>query len=356
MSQFQVSYSEKEKAIEKNLQQAKKQIFGSTQIGIETIESLRSQSEKLDATEQKLEDTDHLIAQSVRSLRGMTWSGTFYNAWSDAASMLAGPVTRNTQLETESSSKSSSSSMKRDLSTHRKESNQPLYFTSKDISEPQSAFDQDLNEISHALETLRAVGITLNEQLEQQNEQLDRIEASADRVNDKTLSVTLRTTKVSERTSHDPGKLIGSFQFVAPENGMLLLGADGECAVLTNSADTATIFDVYLRYDTIVGLCNKRTGKYLGKTMWGGISVAGMYFGSMEEWYFDFSSEQSALLCLSKNWGAGGWLRTPGAEQLREDDQGVIRHILDSTTTSVRDRKKCIVFRALFISGPPTNK
>lgn len=359
MSQFAVqSTSQKQKSSEQHLLEAKRNIYSSTQLGVETLESLRTQSEKLDGVEQKLEDTDHLIAQSVRALRGMTWSGTFYNAFSDAASVFSAPATRNDQLARENktypptapSSSSSKASLPRTI-------DEPLFAPSmlqQQSIAPQSKIDQDLEEISHALEHLRAVGVTLSDQLGQQNDQLDRVESAVNRVNDKTLSVTLRTSKLTDRTSRDPGKLIGSYQFVAMDHNMLLLGVDGECVVLTNSADTSTVFDVYLRYDTMVGLCSKRTGKYMGATMWGGISVGGLYFGSMEEWYFDFDAEHSGLLCLSKNWGAGGWLMAPRADQLHEDDKGVVKHSLDSTTTSVRDRRQCLAFKAIFCGPPPT--
>lgn len=360
MSQFYdgTQVSQKTKATEQHLLEAKRHIYGSTQLGIETLESLRTQSEKLDATEKHLEDTDYLIAQSVRTLRGMTWSGTFYNACSDVSSMFSAPATRSDQLSKEYESNASSTTSEKRPSLVELSNSMPLYSkqtqkTSDTLAK--SKLDQDLDEISHALESLQAIGVNLNEQLGHQNEQLDRIESSADRLNDKTLAVTLRTTKVSNRTSHDPGTCIGAYQFIATDNNMLLLGVDGECVVLTNSADTATVFDVYLRYETVVGLCNKRTGKFIGKTMWGGISAAGMYFGSMEEWYFDFQAEQSGLLCLSKNWGAGGWLKEPTAEHLREDQAGIVRHIVDNTTISVRDRSHCVLFRAISC-GPPPNK
>lgn len=357
MSQFHENsrFQQKERESEQNLLEAKKLVYSSTKIGVETIESLRVQSEKLDETEQKLEDTDYLIAQSVRTLRGMTWSGAFYNVASDAASLFSGPSARS------NSTSIKENSANHDISTFKTSSNtasskgassQSLFPTVPQETN-NSKLDKDLDEISHALESLRAVGFNLNEQLGQQNEQLDRIETATDKLNDNTLAVTLRTSKVSNRTSHDSGKCIGSFQFISTENDMLLLGADGEYLVLTNSADTSTVFDVYLRYDTIVGLCNKRTGKFAGKTMWGGISIGGLYFGSMEEWYFDFSAEQSGLLCLSKNWGAGGWLKSPCAENLREDDLGVKRHILDTTSASVRDRHQCLNFRAISCGPPP---
>lgn len=356
MSAFQenVSLKDREKELERRLEETKRLAYGSAKLGTETMEALRTQSEKLDATEQTLEDTDYLITQSVRSLRGMTWSGSLYNAWSDAASLFTGPTPR-------SSSDPVSKETTQQTPSHASQSatasrgQPPLFTGTTQQQQPKTKFDQDMDEISHALESLRAIGINLNEQLGDQLEQIDRIESATDRLNENTLAVTLRTTKVSNRTSHDNGKCIGSYQFVSMENGMLLLGADGEYLVLTNSADSSTVFDVYLRYDTIVGLCNKRTGKYVGKTMWGGISVGGLYFGSMEEWYFDFAGGESGLLCLSKNWGAGGWLKEPTAENLREDDRGIKRHILDTTSTSVRDRKQCLQFRAI-ACAPPQEK
>lgn len=360
-SQKSAQLERKEQTSESGLLEAKRYAYSSMKIGQETAESLRLQSEKLDATEQNIEDSDYLISQSVRYLRGMTWSGTLYNVCSDAAGLFTGPTPRSAHLKDgKSISEATTSSSGTAPLVAPYESKQQRQLYSPSTQPQQTKLDEDLLEISRALDSLKSIGINLNEHLDQQNQQLDRIDSATERLNDKTLAVTMKTTRTVNRTAHDPGKFIGSYQFISNEDGVWLLAADGECLVLTNSADTSTVFDVFLRYDTIVALRNKRTGKFVGRTMWGGVAVAGNYFGSMEEWYYDFESKQehSGLLCLSKNWGAGGWLKrsdssVPTASSTGE--RGSLRMVLDSTTSSVQDKAHCVSFRAIQCS-PANNQ
>jgi hypothetical protein len=183
------------------------------------------------------------------------------------------------------------------------------------------------------LQTLKSIGVNLGEQLDAQNQQLDRIEKSTDKVNDRTLAVTLRTTRLTQRTSSDKGQYIGTFQFISTNPTLLgMLAVQGETLFLSTTADVSTLFDCFLRYGTIVGMRSKYSARYVGCTIWGTVAVSGGYFGSQEECYFDFMAEESGLLCLARNWGAGGWLKASP---------------LTATTKSVQDKEDIIRFRSI---------
>lgn len=353
----------KEKSISLQLDQAKRNVYASNELGEHTLAALAQQSETLDTVEQKLEDTDFIISQSVRHLRGMTWSGAFYNTCSDVTSFFSAPTSRKAILEKQQEEDLSQRSRLGDSTAYDRpyESKIGLFgaatssnpsSSSSSAQQVQDSTDRDLEEIAQALSRLKDIGLHMGDKLSEQNEQLDRIENSTDRLNDNTLSATLRTSKVTQRTSHDPGKLFGVYQFMELET-MMLLAADGERLVLTNNADTSTLFEIYLRYNTIVGLKNKRTGKFIGRTMWGSVCVSGTYFGSMEEWFCDFNSETTGLLCLSKNWGSGGWLKLPEHLPSSAESVGEVLVPIEATTLSIHDKQQCLQFRLISCSPPP---
>lgn len=347
-------------SISLQLDQAKRNVYASNEIGEQTLVALAQQSETLDSVEQKIEDTDFLVSQSVRHLRGMTWSGTLYNTCADVTSFFSAPVSRKAILEKQHEESISQSRQEGNLSSSARlyESKVGLFGTARNSNPSSSSTaqvkdstDRDLEEIAQALSRLKSIGLHLGDKLSQQNEQLDRIENSTDRLNENTLSATLRTSKVSQRTSQDPGKLFGVYQFIELQTTMLL-AADGDRLVLTNDADTSTLFEIYLRYNIIVGLKNKRTGKFLGRTMWGSVCVSGLYFGSMEEWYCDFNNETTGLLCLSKNWGSGGWLQVPSRMPSPSDMINEVSVPIETTTLSIHDKQNCLQFRLLCCTPP----
>ena len=51
----------------------------SVQVGGATLEALQDQQETLDRSEDRLDMTAHVLAQSKRVLRGMTWIGSLQN-------------------------------------------------------------------------------------------------------------------------------------------------------------------------------------------------------------------------------------------------------------------------------------
>jgi hypothetical protein len=346
---------ESQKRILQHLTEAKKLSHASINVGSATVEELNIQKETLQSVEDLLEKNDDVIDQSLRKIRGMTWSGTFYNLYSDVVTTLAPPnllggeasVNNGKELEKPRISDTDAAIYQEQASTTA---------NSKDDTE-KGEEDQMLDELSHASHVLKQIGITMGQQLDEQNKQLQSVERKTEEVHDKTTAVSIKASQLTQRHSGASARkerYVGTYQFMNVKN-FLLLAVVGENLGLTNSADLCTLFRVYLRQETIVGLQNEETGKYVGVTLFGKLSVSGNYFGSQEECYMDLDSGDTGLLFISKNWGAGGWLTDPTAaasgkhSSIDIDDVSVTGNWIPLTeaTNNAGDRTNRMIFKAI---------
>ncbi len=345
----QQSYSnpveELQSRINKHLDEARKNSYNALTVGDSTIQALQEQSESLQNTENLLEENEELIKQSLRVLRGMTWTGSIYNIYSDIAGALS--TTASKQPDT-----TESTGHQRETTNELKHIPAPLY-RSQQITINTEKFscanpeDAALDELAKAVDTLKNMGIVIGQQLQQQNSQIDRIDSASDIIHDKTLEVSIKATKLGKQSKTDAGVYAGTFQFLAT-NHLFMLAANGESLVLTTSADPSTLFRCYIRQNTIVGLQNEVTGKFIGCTIWGTVAVSGEYFGSHEECYIDLDGNESGLMFAARNWGSGGWLKMnteipPEAYQPGLEFQIVV----SSTTSNMTDRTDIVNFRAI---------
>lgn len=337
MSDFSVKKAESDKRIAEYLTQAKQNSHSSIQYANATIEELENQNETLNSVEKHLDDQEEIIDQSLRKIRGMTWSGAFYNAYSDVVSSI-------------SSVASPISTGSNNGQSEKRSDPIPTPYEQKLFEKPppveMSEEDKLLDDISNAAAVLKQMGLSMGQQLVDQNEHLEKIEKKTDLVNDKTLAVSIKASQLTQKESKKD-RYHGTFQFMNVSNSFLLC-ANGDNLELTNSADPSTLFQVILRQDTIVGLRNERTGKYVGITMWGSIAVSGNYFGSQEECFMELTGNDTGILFIAKNWGAGGWLKATNAPSTGESNPSTEVHIiLNETTKSADDRTGRMILRAI---------
>jgi uncharacterized protein Yka (UPF0111/DUF47 family) len=320
-----------QKRIAAHLDGARRAVHGSISHATATVEALDNQKETLDSIEDHLESHEAAIDKSLRTIRGMTWAGAFYNAYSDVVSTIVPVSESEKEKETLQDTKTPSDSV---YEQYIPEKNPPI---TSETSEEEKA----LAEISAAATSLKRLTLTMGKQLNEQNTQLDNIEKKSDKVHDKTLAATLKASQLTQKQSKKDIH-VGTYQFMHISNSLLLSTRDDNLE-LTNSADLSTLFRVILRQETIVGLQSELTGKFIGITMFGSIAVSGNYFGSQEELFLDINGNDTGILFLSKNWGAGGWLKLPSVAPENVNHPA----ILTETTKSAGDKENRILLKAI---------
>ena len=344
MTEFAEKKAASEKRIQQYLLSAQRDAHQSIGYGNATIEELDRQNETFRSIEQNLDSQEEIVNQSLRKLRGMTWSGTFYNVFSDVASTISSTISSPAVEQPAKSSSVLNESQISTESTQNLSEKRENTNTNTNSTTIQSEEDKMLEDIANAASVLKQLGLTMGKQLEDQNQQLENIEQRTDQVHDKTLAVSIRASQLTQKHSKKD-RYIGCFQFMNTSNSSLLC-VDGDNLALTDSADPSTIFRVILRQDTIVGLQSEKTGKFVGITMWGSIAVSGNYFGSQEECFLELTGNQTGILFIAKNWGAGGWLKAPVSSD-SSVPASTSPVLLQETTKSADDRENRMIIKAM---------
>jgi hypothetical protein len=297
-------------------------------IGRTTLTELHIQEEKLQTAEDTIESSDYTMERSLKTLRGMTWSGMFYNAFSFSSPE---PVARRVPGESASSAKVATSS-DRTSSRAITENNSAdlIQSSSKSLSHD----DEQLLQISKAVDEIYRISVATGETLESHKSTVDRINTKTEIVSDKVLEATLKSARITSRRASS--KFLGRYQFIDLESSHFLCIRDDDCLHLTNRGDRSTMFDLFIKEDNVIGIQSVKTILFLGSTALGLLRVSGEYFGRYEECYVAVDGKPSGILLLSKNWGAGGWLKRPRSKDNEE--------LINEATSSIHDRENMILF------------
>jgi hypothetical protein len=367
MSERKTKVSEED--IQKHILEAKRTVFSAIEHGKITLETLDQQDEMIQNVEDTLEANDFVIQRSFRALRGMTWSGYIANKCSDVRNSFV----LDTTIMLPSST--TSGNLKSERITPSNSSSNDCSTVLNGCQTTHIAGDDDLNEISSAVDVLHRMGVTLGEQLDSQKTTLDRIEDKTNIVTDHTLAVTLRTSQLLRKTHKPIQSFVGTFQFIdAVSNRFLSISlTDGASIAFTLAPDLSSYFHVFVKQDHLFGLLNEKTQRYLGCTVWGTVAASGEYFGGQEECYVDLGAfapaaqsaaktnskegitarEESAvltgLLFAARHWGAGGWLRLPTSfsSSMVERNRCLDEWVTTETTTSITDRMGAMQFKVV---------
>jgi hypothetical protein len=344
-----------EEDIQKHILEAKRTVFSAIEHGKVTLETLDQQDEMIQNVEDTLEANDYVIQRSFRALRGMTWSGYIANKCSDVRSSFV------SDTNTFSNSIASVSSKNERIQASKLSASDGSVLNGRQtIGIPG---DDDLNEISSAVDVLHRMGVTLGEQLDSQKVVLDRIEDKTNIVTDHTLAVTLRTSQLLRKTHRPIQSFVGTFQFIDVESNrfMSVSLSDGTSIAFTTVPDLSSYFHVFVKQDHLFGLLNEKTQRYMGCTVWGSVAVSGEYFGGQEECYVDLgvfaptvqattknnskttvtreeSTVLTGLLFTARHWGAGGWLKLPTSIVSNDQKDHLEEWVTTETTASITDR------------------
>jgi hypothetical protein len=342
-----MSTLDREKRIKEELLLAKRTAVSAQGYGKDMLESLAQQEEVLSSVQETMEANEHVLNKSMTLLRGMTWSGYLFNKCVDAKTTIAGtplppPVSLGQGQGRTGMPPGPSGS---DAGQHRAN----LGMLTGASASQGTLGDEEMREISSAVDTLHRMSVEIGSQLEQQKAVVDAVDAKAESVTDKTLAVTLRASQLSDRSRQRKPQYCGMYQFVDVDSGHFLSAFEGYL-VLLPAINRSTYFNCFVRESNIYALQNEKTQKYVGCSITGGVLAASAYFGTQEEVYVDLSGGSSGLLFLARHWGAGGWLKGPGAAKNTATNSIDAQPFLTQTTSALLDRADMLRLRPVRIA------
>jgi hypothetical protein len=275
-----------------------------------------------------VESTEYLLQQSMRSLRGMTWGGFFYNLVSDEGKLKPASTTVDTRHDCGTSESSHSPSVKADASVHMYSNGDgagvnenvfsPGYKQSSTASKKEKQ-DQHVEQLSKSLSNLHNVSVSIGESLAEHDEIANSLTDKTNETNDYALTVTLRAAQLTQRTTGSQAVLVGEYKFKTMHNNYL--SVFDESITLTPQFNWSTVFRVYSKENHLYALQNVKTRRFLGLNFFGGVVATSTGFGKNQEMFIDLTGK-TGIMFLASNWGNGGWLKP--------DKNGLLRAVSKS--------------------------
>lgn len=315
-----------QKNIDSLLEQNQRTLQTSLKMGLGIMDQLAKQEEALVAAEDTVEATGYVLDQSVTYLRGMTWTGMFYNALSMKSTKVPEIKIKNSHM----SEKNNPIAKNYALSN----SDFPRTLSNTTTQTETSNEDEQIIIMSRYLDEIEKTAIAIGTSLESQNESIDRINFKTDNMVTKTLEASLKASRITSNSASPD--FVGRFQFLAGDK--FLCVKEDDCLYLTTHVNRSTLFDAYIKEDNLLGLKSTKTLKFLGITLFGAVKVHSEQYGRSEELFVSLSGKATGLFFLSKNWGAGGWLK-----DVNSDDPD---SALNKLTSSIHDKEGMILFTA----------
>lgn len=312
---------EKQAEAERKLQLGLSLSENSAQIGIDIINSLEQQKEKQLTSIDNVESTEYLLHQSMRTLRGMTWKGYFYNLVSNDGKLR--PASTTAKMRAEQHSTAPHSHLSANENNESCPESNLISPKSSDLQIRKQNQDNEIEKLSSSLTKLQDVSVSIGQTLIEHDEIADSLTEKTNDANDYALSVTLRTAQMSQRSTGSKATLVGEYKFKTMHNNFLSVFDDS--ITLTPQFNWSTVFRVYVKENHLFALQNAKTRKFIGLNFWGSVVATSSGFGKNQEVHIDMTSK-TGILFLASNWGNGGWLKP--------DKDGLLRCV----TSSMLDR------------------
>lgn len=309
-------------------------------IGRTTLQRLNQQEEMLRSAEDNVDSNQHIIQQSQRVLRGMTWSGYFYNMFTSeppkvqtglVASSVGNSGPQLPRTETTNSPQDAKAGVDIIKSSSNKSS----------TSSKLQAQDDALLEVSRSLGELHQIGISMGETLDSHNQSLDRLGSKTKALEESTLEVLLRSSQLISRSNGGHAEYLGEYRLEVtfPKRGFF--GVVDDRLVIHSRPDLSTAFRIFAKENHIFGLQSIMSLRYLATGTFVSISAHSFRFNKSAESYLDLSGDQTGIFFLDFNWGGGGWLK------FIDDDYGF------KLSAGVGDKNQIALFRAVCIGKNP---
>ncbi|OWZ17373.1 hypothetical protein PHMEG_0008693 [Phytophthora megakarya] len=306
--------------------QALRDTAESLQMGRATAHTLSMQAEQLGRSERVLDETQATVDMSKRVLRGMTWSGWFYNKFSSAPQLSANKDPDEIAMgficpECKVMFESPEQLAMHYASVHenRGETTQKLEnWHNGQIRQQQQqshavengiedVHDKFLRDLEPQLAELKEQSLALGSALDTQNEQLDRLDSKIGRVHHDMKRVGIQATKLAGKRVPVVYRFRCAFQEV--QTGKFLRDVDGEALLSAAIVVEGCTFRAYTLGDDsdVWGFQSEKSSYFLGINRYGNLKVQGADFNSYEQFLVEFKST-TPLFCLSSYFGLGGWV------------------------------------------------
>mmetsp|Transcript_13491 Transcript_13491/g.20278 ORF Transcript_13491/g.20278 Transcript_13491/m.20278 type:complete len:347 (+) Transcript_13491:73-1113(+) len=315
---------DKERSLQCDIQQGQASAEDSLNIGRGILGTLSEQNEKQLASADNVETTEYVLQRSMRVLRGMTWSGMFYNM-----------VTKESEPT------------KTISHTHRQHPNitdtvdvREHYQNRRELLDgtgnTSRTCDEEMERLAGSVQKLEDVSLTINRSLQAQAQLADDLTEKTEDVNNAMLATLLRTAQLTQRAKKTSEVEIGIFYFQQMGSNQYLC-VNGTQVVLCDRFDRSAIFRVFSKESHLMGLQNMKTFKFLGINMWGSVTASSAVFGTYEETFIDLDGfrRTPGIFFLAPNWGGGGWLQQPLATE--SSNQKDTLPICTSVTKGISD-------------------
>lgn len=291
-----------------------------------------------------MEDTlshhEYILQKTERTLRSMTFFGKIYNLFTAEPSAPSSAANGAARASYSSGSASgSASTTARTNAPAKAASRGELMDGARDDSKPvfKNRLDPELAQLEATVDELKAISERMGEALDASHQQLYRIDNKTQKVTDETVQLSMKTGKMLQDSRRTAKRSMGMYTFFSADAGRFL-AAEGDRLVLRDTMiDRRCVWEVFMKEEGVYGFQNCFTRKWIGISFLGYIQVASVTFGPSEHMYLDLSARESALLCPSANFGAGGWVIARGTTE-----EGWI--LLDTVTNRPTNRSGAVIF------------
>jgi synaptosomal-associated protein 29 len=180
--------SSRERTLESQ-QRALQSIYTSERLGVATAEELLDQGEKLKRTEKRLDDIEDMQKQTQRQINSLSSVFGGVKNWFAKKPNNPNPGA-NSAVKGDEPPPQPSSKLSQVISTRRDSEPMPPSGQAIQGSVPNSnksgyqvQYDQNLDQMSRGIQTLKTLGLGLKDELQTQNEGLERMGNKMDKVN-----------------------------------------------------------------------------------------------------------------------------------------------------------------------------
>ncbi|ETO71502.1 hypothetical protein F444_12169 [Phytophthora nicotianae P1976] len=307
--------------------QALRDTAESLQLGRATAHTLSMQAEQLGRSEGMVDETQATVDMSKRVLRGMTWSGWFYNKLSAAPQLsnskepheiAMGFICPECKVKFQSADQlgmhygnvhePTSSKERSPLNlVGKRPDNGHLQQQNRAVESIEDIHDKFLRDLKPQLAELKLQSLALGSALDTHNEQLDRLDSKIGRVHHDMKKVGIQANKIMGKKVPAIFRFRCAFQEV--QTGKFLRDVDGEALLSADIVVDGCTFRAYTLGDDsdVWGFQSEKSSNFLGINRYGNLKVQGVDFNSYEQFLVE-SKASTPIFCLSSYFGLGGWV------------------------------------------------
>ncbi|KAG1713263.1 hypothetical protein DVH05_000983 [Phytophthora capsici] len=315
--------------------QALRETAESLQMGRATAQTLSMQAEQLGRSERVVDETQATVDMSKRVLRGMTWSGWFYNKFSAAPQLSANktgneiamgficpeckvmfqsPDQLGMHYESVHEKWRSGGGGSRNFEENRTSGGQTRQLQQKSQvvgNSIEDIHDKFLRDLEPQLVELKEQSLALGSALDTQNEQLGRLDSKIGQVHHDMKKVGIQANKLAGRKVPVVFRFRCAFQEVSTRR--FLRDVEGEALLSADVVVDGCTFRAYTLGDDsdVWGFQSEKSSNFLGINRYGNLKVQGADFNSYEQFLVE-AKTSTPLFCLSSYFGLGGWVTLKG--------------------------------------------